>query len=63
MIPHGTGKPVANGLYAVEVYFGWKLLEWRDGNWWHQSMSSRWTASEPKQWVGSLPSAKQEYDL
>lgn len=65
-------RPAVNGLYAVEVYFGWKLLEWKDGEWWHTGGVGRWTASEEHQWVGPLPDrigakpaipAKVEYDL
>jgi hypothetical protein len=46
---------VKNGLYAVEVYHGWKLLEWKDGAWWHMDCVGRWTACDPLQWVGPLP--------
>lgn len=61
-------KPTQNGTYAAEVYFGWKLLEWKDGEWWHPSGVGRWTASEPVQWVGPLPARigdkpKMEFDL
>lgn len=60
-------KPTTNGTYAAEVYFGWKLLEFRDGDWWHLSLVGRWTACEPVQWVGPLPARKyqtaQEFDL
>lgn len=66
-----AGFPTSEGLYAAEVYFGWKLLHWRDGQWWHPEHTGRWTAGEPHQWVGPLPDrigakpAKpaQEFDL
>jgi hypothetical protein len=60
------------GLYAVEVYFGWKILQRHEGGWWHVELTGRWTASEPVQWVGPLPEriaqnskpkAKLEFDL
>lgn len=54
-MPAQEGFPVTEGLYAVEVYFGWKLLHWRDGQWWHPEHTGRWTAGEPHQWVGPLP--------
>lgn len=50
-----TGAPTENGVYAAEVYFGWKILAWRDGEWWHESFVGRWTASEPVQWIGPFP--------
>jgi hypothetical protein len=65
-------KPSRPGLYAVEVYFGWKLLQWRDGEWWHPEHTGRWSACEPHQWLGPLPerigpklrqTPAQEFDL
>lgn len=48
-------QPVEPGLYVVEIHFGWKLLEWVDGAWWHMAKVGRWMASDPVQWVGPLP--------
>lgn len=64
-------KPQHEGVYAVEVYFGWKLMEWHAGDWWHTGRSGRWTACQPVQWVGPLPDRiggegappKREFDL
>jgi hypothetical protein len=62
-------SPTLPGSYAAEVYFGWKLLDWRDGQWWHPNLNSPWTATAPVQWVGPLPARKQvekpkmEFDL
>ena len=42
--------PVDEGSYAAEVYFGWKLLDWKDGEWWHPSCSGKWPL-EVVQWV------------
>lgn len=67
-----VGKPAFEGLYACEVYFGWKLLEWYNGEWWHGERVGRWTASTPVQWVGPFPERigikpapkpQAEYDL
>lgn len=44
-----------NGTYAAEVFHGWKLLEWKDGAWWHLECTGRWEAGEPALWVGPLP--------
>lgn len=65
---HLDGTPLLDGLYAVEVYHGWKLLEWFEGEWWHTDLIGRWTACEPVQWVGPLPGRigqkpKPEFDL
>lgn len=71
-VPHGTETPTTNGLYCAEIYFGWKLLEWKDGAWFHMGGIGRWTAGIPKQWVGPmpeviggnpLPKATLEFDL
>lgn len=70
IIPFSDGmerRPLDEGLYAAEVYFGWKLLEWHDGAWWHEAKVGRWMACDPVQWVGPLPDrlpkSKTEYDL
>jgi hypothetical protein len=47
--------PTVDGVYVVEVYFGWKILQWHKGEWWHTDLVGRWTASTPVQWVGPLP--------
>jgi len=67
----GTGPtPPYDGLYAVEVYHGWKLMEWHKGAWWHMGRVGKWDACVPHQWVGPLPARKyqtappaQEFDL
>lgn len=66
---HGTGTPTIDGLYCTEIYFGWKLLEWRDGVWWFEGGFAQWGAGDPLQWIGPMPeriSGKKqsmEYDL
>lgn len=57
-VAHGDGGPLENGIYVAEVYFGWKILEWKDGSWWHTQGTGRWTACSPVQWVGPLPERK-----
>ena len=64
----GIDVPKFPGIYAAEVFYGWKLLEWKDGSWWHMGTVGRWTASIPVQWVGPLPvqrkqPSKMEFDL
>lgn len=56
---HGKGKPEDPGLYACEIHFGWKLLEW-DGECWHfPERTARWEAGDPVQWVGPLPDRRE----
>lgn len=60
-------NPTLPGIYAAEVYHGWKLLEWKEGAWFHPDLVARWTL-EVVQWVGPLPERqgvkpKVEYDL
>jgi hypothetical protein len=67
-IENGAGRPDRPGLYAAEIYFGWKLLEWHDGAWWHEAKVGRWMADDPVQWVGPLPARMKnrtlvEFDL
>lgn len=56
----GVGSPTHEGLYAAEIYFGWKLLEWKKGEWWHPDAVARWSADVPAQWVGPLPARKYD---
>jgi hypothetical protein len=64
-------SPTQDGIYAAEIYSGWKLLEWKAGAWWHLGCVGRWTATQPVQWVGPMPAciggtgapAKREFDL
>jgi hypothetical protein len=65
---HIEGPPTVNGLYVVEIHFGWKLLEWYAGAWWHMAKVGRWMADDPVQWVGPLPERiggkpKLDFDL
>jgi hypothetical protein len=39
-VEHSQGRPETEGLYAVEIHFGWKLLEWYAGAWWHMRASA-----------------------
>jgi len=50
-----TGNPVHSGLYACEVFYGWKLLYWDEGSWWFELKVGKWGADTPAQWVGPLP--------
>lgn len=54
---HGAGdeEPITNGVYVALIYWGWKLLEFHDGVWWHPTKTSRWGAGDPERWVGPLP--------
>jgi hypothetical protein len=53
---HAIGeRATEEGIYAVEIHFGWKLLEWHAGAWWHLQRIGRWLADDPVQWVGPLP--------
>lgn len=66
------GGPPENGIYAAEVYWGWKLLEFHNGDWWHLDRVARWMGGPIEQWVGPLPARigntpkrkpKPEFDL
>lgn len=57
----GIGTPPYEGLYAVEVYHGWTLLEWHKGKWWHMGRVGPWTSGIPPQWVGPLPARKYRH--
>ncbi len=50
MKPGAMPDPIENGSYAAEVYFGWKILEWRDGKWWTQGFHTGFPL-EIVQWV------------
>lgn len=50
-----TGNPVQPGLYACEVFYGWKLLHWDGAVWWFELKVGKWGGNTPAQWVGPLP--------
>lgn len=65
----GIDTPKYSGLYAVEVFCGWKLLNWSEAQGWHMPGICKWSADIPLQWVGPLPALKRgqnpkvEFDL
>lgn len=66
--PAWLTKPTVAGLYAVEVFCGWKLLDWSETRGWHMAGVCGWNAGDPVQWVGPLPpkmggKPKVEFDL
>lgn len=52
--------PTVPGLYAVEVFCGWKLLDWNAARGWHMAGVCKWNADVPTQWIGPLPARKHE---
>ena len=51
--------PTEPGIYACEVYYGWKLLEWGScGMWLHVGLQAGKYPLEIVQWVGPLPAPK-----
>lgn len=53
---HGTGTPPVDGEYCAEIYWGWRVLSWREGVWhYHHDQNLPWKAGDPAQWVGPLP--------
>lgn len=67
----GTGTPTETGVYCAQVYYGWKLLEWKHDAWYLESGFVTWAAGDPVQWIGpmpallprELPKPKLEFDL
>lgn len=67
---HEDDAPLENGLYVAKIYWGWKLLQWRDGEWWIEGFVCRWRSEPPTEWIGPLPGSTVadktvyvEYDL
>lgn len=54
-LDQGTGEPDFDGLYACDIYHGWKLLEWKKGKWRIEGGVATWAAGAPKSWFGPLP--------
>jgi hypothetical protein len=63
-IENGPLARNGRGSTHAEIYFGWKLLEWHDGAWWHEAKVGRWMADDPVQWVGSpWPAARPPSEI
>lgn len=63
------GQPSHEGIYSVEIYCGWKLLEWYKSEWWFPQRHAKWGADIPARWVGPMPGSRtvpvaaQDFDL
>ncbi len=53
-----NGVPKHEGIYAVLVFSGWRILEWHQNQWWHSERVGKWPDLVPAKWVGPLPSPR-----
>lgn len=55
------GKPVEPGLYAARQYYGWRILEWHEGEWWHERRTAKWGSTEIEAFLGPLPVISKDF--
>jgi hypothetical protein len=55
------GKPTEPGLYAARQWYGWRILEWHAGEWWHVGRSGKWGSAEIEAFLGPLPVIAKNY--
>jgi hypothetical protein len=49
------GNPTEDGIYAARQWYGWRILEWWKGEWWHAGKSAKWGNAEIEAYFGPLP--------
>lgn len=61
------GNPVEPGIYAARQWYGWRILEWHNGEWWHTGRSAKWPSGAPggkpsiEAHIGPLPVISMDY--
>lgn len=67
MIEPTLGNPTKDGIYAARQYYGWRILEWHKGEWWHVGRAAKWPVGEPgniggiEAHVGPLPVISKDF--
>jgi hypothetical protein len=54
------GSPSEPGLYAARQWYGWRILRWHEGAWWHDGLSAKFGA-EVEAYIGPLPVISKDY--
>jgi len=56
--------PTQPGIYAARQWYGWRILEWHEGAWWHIGRVSAWPKrAEIDAFVGPLPVISRDYSV
>ncbi|MBA3831636.1 MAG: hypothetical protein H0X34_07045 [Chthoniobacterales bacterium] len=56
------GNPTENGIYAARQWYGWRILEWHKGEWWHTGKVAQWPFNaEIDAHIGPLPVISKDY--
>lgn len=64
-----TGIPATPGIYACRQYYGWRILEWFDGAWWHVGRGAKWpigaagNLGEIEAHIGPLPVISRDFSV
>lgn len=60
------GRPEKDGLYLAGNKYGWRILEWFLGKWWHAGRTAMWPETAlMTAFIGPLPDVPDplEFDL
>jgi hypothetical protein len=64
MIEPSLGNPTEPGIYAARQWYGWRILEWHKGAWWHIGRASSWPKkAEIDAFVGPLPVIARDFSV
>lgn len=55
------GAPAEDGLYAARQWYGYRILEWHKGEWWHPGLQSKWGKTEIEAHIGPLPTIVKDF--
>lgn len=63
-IEPSLGNPTEDGIYAARQWYGWRILEWHNGEWWHIGRASAWPKkAEIDAFVGPLPVIARDFSV
>lgn len=55
------GKPTEDGIYCARQWYGWRILEWWKGEWWHAGKTAKWGNAEIEAYIGPLPVISKDF--
>ena len=64
--PETQFSPLDDGLYACRQWYGWRILQWHKGAWWHAGLGAKWPIAAHGEtgieaWIGPLPVISKDY--
>lgn len=56
------GSPTEPGIYAARQWYAWRILQWHEGEWWHEGLAAKWPkGAEIEAYIGPLPRISRDF--